>query len=190
MGLWACGPKASVVPEETAQPHPDAVATADEPAPNAKALDVPDAVSAWWPQISAAADRHGLPPDLVALIVWLESGGAPAVVSPTGARGLMQLMPATAARVAEDRGEPAPTDDELSDPERNLELGCAHIAALVAELGLGPDGLDGDAVHRLAVAYNGGVGVLRAWDGGEPLPEETRAYAEAMRERWETREPR
>ncbi|MCX4242069.1 transglycosylase SLT domain-containing protein [Paraliomyxa miuraensis] len=192
MVSWACAPAAAepepLAPDGAAEPDPGSAQSADESAPGASGLAMPEDVRALWPQISATAQRHGLPPDLVALVVWLESGGRPEAVSPSGARGLMQLMPATAAAVARDRGEPPPSDEELSDPARNLELGCAHVAALLDELEL--RALDGEAVHRLAVAYNGGMAVLRAWDGGQPLPEETRAYAAAMRERWESRDAR
>lgn len=191
-GLGACSPAAAeggaAAPEGLDRVGPVADEAANEGAQHAGALVVPDAVGAWWPEITAAADRHGLPPDLVALWVWLESNGEPEATSPTGAKGLMQLMPATAARVAADRGEPEPSAAELADPERNLELGCAHLVALMAELSLDPAALDGEAVHLLAVAYNGGMAALRAWQDGAPLREETQAYAAAMRERWEARD--
>jgi soluble lytic murein transglycosylase-like protein len=194
LALWSCAPSPVddelLAPEEPARSSPSA--EADEPVPAQGPSDgeagpalatLPEAVSAWWPEISGAAGRHGVPPELVALVVWLESNGDPEARSPTGALGLMQLMPGTAALVAQGRGEPAPTEDELLDPERNLDLGCAHLAALAAELGAEP--LDGAAVHRIAIAYNGGARVLAAWQGGQPLPQETERYAAALRERWE-----
>jgi soluble lytic murein transglycosylase len=158
-----------------------------EPAPEPIARGLPEAVSAWWPRIVTAAEHHGVSPELVALVVWLESNGEPTAVSPAGALGLMQLMPGTAAKVAQARGEPPPTEGELLDPQRNLDLGCAHLAALGSELGVEP--LDGAAVHRLAIAYNGGAKVLAAWQRGEPLPAETERYAATMRERWEAHHP-
>ena len=183
-----------LVPEEPARSSPSA--DADEPGAargpsggpsegqgSRSLAALPEAVSAWWPEINAAADRHGVPPELVALVVWLESNGDPEARSPMGALGLMQLMPGTAAKVAQGRGEPAPGEDDLLDPERNLDLGCAHLAALAAEHGAEP--LDGAAVHRIAIAYNGGAKVLAAWQGGAPLPEETERYAATLRERWE-----
>jgi len=153
--------------------------------PSGLTLAVPEAVAGWSSEIIAAAEHHGLDPDLAAVVVWLESNGQPDARSPSGALGLMQMMPATAAAVAERRGEPAPSETELLDPQRNLDLGCAHLAELAAELA--PEGLDGGAVHRIAVAYNGGPRVLARWQQGEPLPEETRRYAAAMRERWDAR---
>jgi soluble lytic murein transglycosylase-like protein len=196
VGLFGCAP--GPVEEELLTPEqPDrsgpAAGREGEPAevlgiaPGAP-VGLPDAVAVWWPEITAAAEHHGVPPGLVALVVWLESNGEPEAVSPAGALGLMQLMPATAAKVAQARGEPPPTAAELFDPERNLELGCAHLSALRAELGAEP--LDGAAVHRIAIAYNGGAKVLAAWQRGEPLPAETERYAATLRERWEAREHR
>jgi soluble lytic murein transglycosylase len=196
-GLLGCAPgpvdEELSAPEEPVRSSPPAaeaeVAEAHRAAPGPSdpagraPSTVPEAVAAWWPEITAAAGRHGVPPELVALVVWLESNGDAGARSSLGALGLMQLMPATAAAVAQTRGEPSPTEGELLDPERNLELGCAHLSALAAELGATP--LDGAAVHRLGVAYNGGAKVLTAWQRGEPLPTETERYAAALRERWE-----
>lgn len=193
LALCACAP--SPVDDDAVTPgepgHSGRSAAVDEadsaPGPSEGGSPVlaslPATVGAWWPEISAAAERHDLPPELVALVVWLESNGDAEARSPSGALGLMQLMPGTAAKVAAARGEPAPTEDDLLDPERNLELGCAHLSALATELGAEP--LDGAAVHRLAVAYNGGTQVLTAWQGGSPLPDETERYAAKLRERWE-----
>lgn len=182
-GSTKAGPSADAAPRDPAQ------SPAAEPTASLAAL--PPSVRAWWPEIVRVAERHAVAPELVALVIWLESNGEPTAVSSAGARGLMQLMPATAAKVAQARGEPAPTDAELLDPARNLELGCAHLAALGSELGVGlaADSLDGAAVHRVAIAYNGGAKVLAAWERGEPLPRETERYAAALRERWEARTP-
>lgn len=173
----------SAVGSVTTESAPE-VDPSDTPEPPA-ALPAP--VRAWWPEIVAAAEPHRVSPELVALVVWLESNGEPTAVSPTGARGLMQLMPATATKLAQARGEPPPTPTELLDPQRSLELGCAHLAALGVELGITPTAtaLDGADVHRLAIAYNGGSKVLSAWERGEALPIETERYSAALRERWE-----
>ncbi len=146
---------------------------------------LPKAVRAHWPQISAAAKRHGVDPQLVAVVVWTESNGHAAARSPAGARGLMQLMPATARAVARDMGRAVPTADELDDPALNLELGVAHLAALIADLTEGP--LDRAAVHRVAAAYNGGIEVALRAEAGVPLPAETATYAARVADRWAAR---
>ena len=146
---------------------------------------LPKAVQAHWAQISAAATRHGVDPQLVAVVVWSESNGHAKARSPIGARGLMQLMPATAAAVARDLGRPVPTADDLDDPVLNLELGVAHLADLIAALTDGP--LDRAAVHRVAAAYNGGLEVALRAEAGAPLPAETATYAARVADRWVAR---
>lgn len=194
VALCGCAPRPvddePVTPAEPVHEGRSAAVDEADPAPGpyegaAAALALPAAVGAWWPEIDAAAERHDVPPELVGLVVWLESNGDAEARSPSGALGLMQLMPGTAAKVAAARGEPPPTAEDLLDPERNLELGCAHLSELMAELGTEP--LDGAAVFRIAVAYNGGMKVLTAWQAGAPLPAETERYAAALRERWEAR---
>lgn len=106
----------------------------------------------------AAAKRHGLDPALVLAVVSVESAFRPDAVSPKGAQGLMQLMPATAASLG--------VADPL-DPEQNLDGGTRHLRELVALYG-------GDLTRALA-AYNAGAGAV-ARHGGVPPFRETRDY--------------
>jgi soluble lytic murein transglycosylase-like protein len=150
---------------------------------------LPAPVARWAPMIAATARRHGVDPHLVAVVVWCESGGRPSVRSPIGARGLMQLMPATAAAVARRAGLAVPSPDDLDDPARNLDLGVRHLAELLADLApaSGARALDVDTVHLVAAAYNGGLSHALAYEGGAPLREETAAYAALVAERWRVR---
>jgi len=75
-------------------------------------------------------------------------------VSRAGARGLMQLIPATARSMAGERGLRFNAEALLDDPDVNLELGATFLAGLVAEFG----------DPRLALAaYNAGPKRLRQW---------------------------
>jgi soluble lytic murein transglycosylase len=65
----------------------------------------------------------------------------------------MQLLPSTAARVAQTRGEAAP--DDLTAPDVNVALGTAYLAGLLQENG-------GDPLKALA-AYNGGEPAVARW---------------------------
>lgn len=118
-----------------------------------------------------------------------ESRFNPKAVSPVGARGLMQVMPATAAGVARRRGDPQP--GPLNDPSVNLEYGQTYLETLrdMSETG----GL----LPKIVAAYNAGplpVGNwnFRARDNGDPLLYiesipywETRAYvATVLRNYW------
>jgi soluble lytic murein transglycosylase len=94
-------------------------------------------------------------PALVFAFMRIESGFNPRAISPAGARGLMQLMPGTAAMMngASMRGEL----DKLYEPETNVTLGQRYIKALLE------DPLIEGELTRLAAAYNGGPGNLSKW---------------------------
>ena len=94
---------------------------------------------------------------LVLAIIRKESGFYPLARSRARAAGLMQLMPATAAFIAQDRRYRRTHKHKLHDPALNLYLGQKYIGHLLAEPHIG-----GDLVRMLA-AYNGGPGNLNKW---------------------------
>jgi len=111
-------------------------------------------------EIRAASEHHGVSADLVAALVRHESAFDRYAVSHKGARGLMQLMPATAKRFGL-------RDDEHFVAERNLDAGTKYLRWLL-------DRYEGDAVLALA-AYNAGEGTVARY-GGVPPFRETREY--------------
>lgn len=123
------------------------------------------------------ATRHGadilratigtrVSPALVLAVISVESSGQVAAVSPKGARGLMQLIPATASRF---------DVSEINDPVQNIRGGVAYLDWLMGEFG-------GDALMVLA-GYNAGEGAVRA-NGGVPPFTETRAYVPKVLAAW------
>jgi soluble lytic murein transglycosylase-like protein len=78
-------------------------------------------------------------------------------ISTAGARGLMQLMPATAGYMAKTRFKGEKTET-LFDPEYNIALGQKYLAYLLEH-----ETVQGD-LFRLAAAYNGGPGNLAKWE--------------------------
>lgn len=109
-------------------------------------------------EINAAASRHGIDPALLAGLVKQESGFDPAAVSPAGATGLTQLMPATARGLGV-------TDS--TDPAQALDGGAKYLRQMLDQFG-------GD--ERLALAaYNAGPGAVTR-HGGVPPYAETQAY--------------
>jgi soluble lytic murein transglycosylase len=140
----------------------------------------------WREDVAEAARRAGLDPFLVAAIVREESSYYPRAVSRAGARGLMQLMPATARPLAEVRGMPFDGGGLLDDPRANLEMGAAFLSGLVKEFG----------DPRLAIAaYNAGPNRVRAWWSArrtsdldafvEQIPyDETRQYVKRVMLSW------
>ena len=101
-------------------------------------------------------------PPLVYALVRRESNFDAGAVSSSGARGLMQIMPATAQAVAGGRA------GQLQDPAVNLAIGQQYLLALA-----GDDVIEGDLIRILA-SYGQGQGGLRKWvdavrDEGDPL---------------------
>jgi hypothetical protein len=100
----------------------------------------PPAVLQWCGLITRYASRRGLPPDLVAALIWQESGGNPSAYSRSGAVGLMQVMPrdGLAASFTCVNGPcfgSRPTTQELQDPEYNIAFGTRLLAGLLSRHG-------------------------------------------------------
>jgi soluble lytic murein transglycosylase-like protein len=90
--------------------------------------------------IRDAAERHALVPALVESVIRVESNFQPRAVSPKGARGLMQLMPETAAQLGV---------RNVFDARKNVEAGVRHLRDLM-------DRYQANTSLALA-AYNAGV---------------------------------
>ena len=95
----------------------------------------PAKVLAWCDLITAYAQSASLDPNLVAAVIWLESGGNAAAYSRSGAVGLMQVMPSDGLAASfmcingpcfSDR----PTIAQLNDPEFNIRYGVKMLARL------------------------------------------------------------
>ncbi|HTS02737.1 MAG TPA: lytic transglycosylase domain-containing protein, partial [Thermoanaerobaculia bacterium] len=87
---------------------------------------LPSLSSPYSSQILAAAKEHRVDPAFIAAVIRAESNGVPTAVSRKGARGLMQLMPATSRRLGVRRP---------FDPKENIRGGTAYIAELAARYG-------------------------------------------------------
>lgn len=111
--------------------------------------------AAYFPLVDLGAADPAVPRELALAVARRESEFDAAVVSPAGARGLMQVMPATAERMARGLGMPYVPARLTSDPAYNARLGIAYLAELRAEFGSNP--------ALLAAAYNAGPGRPRAW---------------------------
>jgi len=100
----------------------------------------PASIRRWCGLITQYAGKHGLPPDLVAALIWQESGGNPVAYSRSGAVGLMQVMPSDGLAASFlCSGGPCfsnrPNTDSLKDPEFNVSYGTKMLAGLVGRTG-------------------------------------------------------
>jgi soluble lytic murein transglycosylase len=112
-------------------------------------------LGAFAAPLEAAAREAGVDPALLGAMVAVESGGRPRASSHRGARGLLQLLPSTAAQEARSLGLDPPDEEALYDPATNLRLGASYLARLLARY-------DGVEVFALA-AYNAGPSHLDRW---------------------------
>jgi soluble lytic murein transglycosylase-like protein len=108
--------------------------------------------------IHDAARLYQIPEELVRAVIAVESGFFPRAVSPANAKGLMQLMPATAQRMQV---------DDVFDPRQNIYGGVRYLRVL-ANL------FNGDLALTVA-AYNAGEGAVLRY-GGIPPYRETEDY--------------
>lgn len=117
--------------------------------------------------IVSAATRHGIEPLLLYSVMCQESRFKRQAVSPKGARGLMQLMPATAARFGV---------RDIFDPEQNIHAGARYLRFLL-------DLFNGDISLALA-GYNAGEGAVKKYGYTVPPYKETMNYVRKIRRRY------
>ena len=121
-----------------------------------------DNVGSIQNSIRQAAATYNLPEKLIESVIRAESGFQPDAVSPAGAQGLMQLMPATARELG------------VVDPfdvHQNIDGGTKYLRQMM-------DRFDGDLKLALA-AYNAGPGTVARYDGEVPY-RETRDYVKRV----------
>lgn len=101
------------------------------------------------------AEQYDLPLSLVMAVIRTESSFQADAVSNVGAVGLMQIMPDTGRWIAGKLGWEDYTDAMLTDPEKNIELGCWYLRFLM-------DRFEGDMTAVLA-GYNAGHNRVAQW---------------------------
>jgi len=117
----------------------------------------------FLPLIRRHAQQYGLEEKLVQAVIYHESGFDPRAVSPEGAKGLMQLMPETAARLGV---------RNALDPQQNIAGGVKYLKMCL-------DQFDQDPVLALA-AYNAGPDNVEKYRGCPPFRETRRFVAAVM----------
>jgi len=156
--LWALPTaEAATSPTDLSSPAPESFAET-----NPVECDVSDAYPAdirqWCELITRFAGQHDLSPDLIAALIWLESGGNSLAYSRSGAVGLMQVMPrdGLAASFMCVNGPcfaSRPTILELEDAEFNVEYGTQMLAGLLNRYGNLRDALKAYGPHDVGYDY-------------------------------------
>ncbi len=153
-------------PEIQVAPNPPPEAQSNKEVGNEKGIApvFTKSVQYWADSIQRWAKSKGLDPNLLALVMQIESCGNPDAVSPAGAVGLFQVMPLNFP------------EDVRSDFDRmkNTELNAQVATDLLAKL---LEKTNGNVLLALA-AYNGGNKVLENPNNPEVWPAETRRYYE------------
>lgn len=109
-------------------------------------------IPGWQPNGGYRVDRA-----MIYALMRQESAFNPQATSPVGARGLMQLMPATAGFIAGDKRLAHKGVEELYDPTLNITLGQRYVGHLLADKGIVND------MIVMTAAYNGGPGNVAKW---------------------------
>jgi soluble lytic murein transglycosylase-like protein len=126
-------------------------------------MDHAKRLAQYAPVINHCARKYRIPVSLICGIMLQESGGNPNAVSHCGARGLMQLMPATARRFGV---------TSIMDPRQNIEGGVRYLAFL-------KDRFQGN-VPLMCAAYNSGEGNVEKYGNKIPPFAETQNYVPSV----------
>lgn len=113
--------------------------------------------------INAASSQYNISTALILSIITAESCFKPTALSPKGAKGLMQVMPATGKRFG---------ISNLSNPTNNIQAGVRYLRYLL-------DLYQGNIIATIA-AYNAGEGAVRKYKGEIPEYKETKTYVKRV----------
>lgn len=124
------------------------------------------------PLLHKAASEYGLQPALLKAIMAAESGFNPAAVSPKGAIGLMQVMPATAERYGLQPGARKSLEQKLAEPQTNIRLSARYLRDLTRLFPGQPE--------LVIASYNAGEGAVKKYRNTVPPYAETRNYVKLV----------
>lgn len=136
-------------------------------------LDIAPEVKRLQPWVREAAQRHGVDSELINSLIAVESGFDARAVSPRGAIGLMQLMPATVERYLKKADGAPDVAQRLAEPRTNILVGTRLLADLLKRHG---------RIDLALAAWSAGDGAVKRSGGELPPIDETRAHVQQVLE--------
>jgi soluble lytic murein transglycosylase-like protein len=155
---------------------------------NVTAAWIPETVKRWQQPISTMAERYDIDPNLLAIIMTMESGGYSKADSGQ-AQGLMQITPVTAQEIAAHDLKQSVRKYNIWDPNTNIEFGAAYLAKLRTVYGSPDQGPSWNGtVELVAAAYNGGYSAANSLYKGQGLTDtQTVVYSRDAFNMWRER---
>lgn len=136
-------------------------------------LEIAPEVKRVQPWLREASRSHGVDIELLNALIAVESGFNARAVSPRGAIGLMQVMPATAERYSTRSEAQRDVVERLSDPRVNIQIGTRALADLLRRY---------RGIDIALAAWSAGEDAVRRSGGRMPPYEETRAHVQQVLE--------
>jgi len=136
-------------------------------------LEIAPEVKRVQPWVREAASRHGVDSELINALIAVESGFNERAVSPRGAVGLMQIMPATAAPLMAKGDSQRDVAVRLADPRTNISVGARLMADLLKRH---------QRIDLALAAWSAGNEAVRRSGGQMPAIDETRAHVQQVLE--------
>ena len=147
-------------------------APASQASPLMQALSQHPNLKKYEALLNQAAREFDLEPALLKAVMAAESGFNPSAISAKGAVGLMQVLPATAARYGLQGDKKKSLVQKLADPKVNIRLGARYLRDLRQLFPARPD--------LVLASYNAGEGAVQKYDNKIPPYPETRNYVKVV----------
>jgi soluble lytic murein transglycosylase-like protein len=122
--------------------------------------------------LKVASNEFSVEPALLKAVMAAESGFNPGAISPKGAIGLMQVMPATAERYGLQGDRNKSIEQKLADPETNIRLGARYLRDLSRRFP--------NQQELVLASYNAGEGAVQQYKNQIPPYPETRNYVQLV----------
>ncbi|HEY8607637.1 MAG TPA: lytic transglycosylase domain-containing protein [Noviherbaspirillum sp.] len=152
-----------------------------EPTPLARYLTGHPGLRKVEPLLQEAALEFALDPALLKAVMAAESAFNPAAVSPKGAVGLMQIMPATAERYGLQGDRKRSLSQKLTDPRTNIRLAARYLRDLHRLFPSQPE--------LVIASYNAGEGAVQRHNNRIPPYPETRNYVRVVKQFYQLYRP-